>query len=266
MTLVPTVKSYPGAILVAAALSAIMPGTAHAEPNTAANDLCSKEGLMRLVPQFRSDDGTFKVPDPTTDLDAFLAAQQGLSNAIEMILTQANMAADPYRAAIDRHDPLTFGREWRAAEIGIQTDGHTIRFADPAFAAYGGQSFLEGLSPIGETQGVFYSIEIEGRHPALIYPMPTALPCVNRLILAAGNTVGSWPMPTYALGSGSGEDAFLIVNICQDLGTTAPMDTTKPATLRSNAMLIVAFQWADTEDMARFRTGQKTHRHGQHPK
>ena len=92
--------------------------------------------------------------------------------------------------------------------------------------------------------------------PALVYPMPTGLACVNRLVLAAANTVGSWPAPTYALGPAGGE-AFLIVNICQDLGHVAAGQTF----LGPNAELIVAMQWADTPDMARFRTDRSTHRH-----
>src|SRR5713101_2019968 len=45
--------------------------------------LCSPEGLMRLIPQFDVN-GQFTIPN--TDLQTFLSAQQGLSNAIDMIL------------------------------------------------------------------------------------------------------------------------------------------------------------------------------------
>jgi hypothetical protein len=232
---------------------------ASAQPASAAQDLCSKEGLMRLVPQFRNAEGAFQVPDPTQDLSAFLAAQQGLSNAIDMLLAKANVEGDPYRAATARNAPLVFGSHWRAAEVGIKTDGKSIGFVDDGFASYGGASFLEGLTPIAQSEGVFYAIASGGGYPALVYPMPTSLPCVNRLVLAADNTVGSWPPPTYALGAGSGGDAYLIVNICQDLGKPATIGST--TVLTPNAELILAFQWSDTDDMASFRTAQKAHRH-----
>ena len=53
--------------------------------------LCSPEGLMRLIPQFNVN-GQFTIPNPNTDLQTFLSAQQGLSNAIDMILTQENIS------------------------------------------------------------------------------------------------------------------------------------------------------------------------------
>jgi hypothetical protein len=56
--------------------------------------LCSPEGLMRLVPQFNVD-GQFTIPDPNTDLQKFLSAQQGLSNAIDVILAQENITQNP---------------------------------------------------------------------------------------------------------------------------------------------------------------------------
>src|SRR6516164_9936549 len=69
-------------------------------------------------------------------------------------------------------------------------------------------------------------------YPALVYPMPTSHPCVNRLFLAAGDTAGFWPTPTYALGRYQLDNnglpmrdkplmTYLIVNICLDLGKTA---------------------------------------------
>jgi hypothetical protein len=54
--------------------------------------LCSPEGLMRLIPQFKVN-GQFTIPNPNTDLQTFLSAQQGLSNAIDMILAQENIRA-----------------------------------------------------------------------------------------------------------------------------------------------------------------------------
>lgn len=257
-------KDHAGRFLAIGGFVVLLAGThfgpdASAEPPAAAQDLCSKAGLMKLVPQFKNAQGKFQVPDPSKDLAAFLAAQQGLSNAIDTILAQTNATADPYRASTDRHAPLRFGSHWRAAEVGIQTDGKSIGTVDASFASYGGASFLEGLSPIEKSQGVFYAIASDGGYPALIYPMPTALPCVNRLSLAAENTVGSWPPPTYALGSGAGKEAFLIVNICQDLGRSVKVG--EQEVLRGNAELILAFQWADTPDMAAFKSTQAAHRH-----
>ena len=49
---------------------------------------------MQLVTQFKGPDGHFAVPDPTVSLPDFLTAQQGLSNAIDMILAQQNLQGD----------------------------------------------------------------------------------------------------------------------------------------------------------------------------
>jgi hypothetical protein len=75
---------------------------------------------------------------------------------------------------------------------------------------------------------------------------------VNRLILAAGNTTGFWPTPTYALGRYQLDSnglpmrdkpliTYLIVNICLDLGTPAVIN--QQSVLRPNAMVILAFHW-----------------------
>src|SRR3979490_820238 len=53
--------------------------------------LCSPEGLMRLIPQFNVN-GQFTIPNPNSDLQTFLSAQQGLSTAINMILAQENIS------------------------------------------------------------------------------------------------------------------------------------------------------------------------------
>jgi hypothetical protein len=47
---------------------------------------------MRLIPQFNVN-GKFTIPNPNTDLQTFLSAQQGLSNAIDMILARENIRA-----------------------------------------------------------------------------------------------------------------------------------------------------------------------------
>jgi len=90
-------------------------------------------------------------------------------------------------------------------------------------------------------------------YQALVYPMPTSHPCVNRLVLAADNTAGSWPAPTYALGRYQLDSnglpmrdkpliAYLIVNICLELGKSAVVDN-QPV-LRPNAMIILALHVA----------------------
>src|SRR5215831_3976432 len=82
--------------------------------------LCSPEGLMRLIPQFNVN-GQFTIPDPNTDLPRFLSAQQGLSNAIDMILAQENLSQDPSSVGSLPSRPLIFGSRWLASEVAIET-------------------------------------------------------------------------------------------------------------------------------------------------
>jgi hypothetical protein len=216
--------------------------------------LCSPEGLMRLIPQFNVN-GQFTIPDPNTDLQTFLSAQQGLSNAIEMILTQENISQNPSNVGSLPSRPLIFASNWLSSEVGIQTDGTNLDSpeAEGKFGGYRVQSFLTGLTPVPLSQGSIYAIkQSNSTYPALVYPMPTSHPCVNRLVLAAGDTVGSWPTPTYALGRYQLDNnglpmrdrplvAYLIVNICLDLGKSAAVDG--QSVLRPNAMIILAFHW-----------------------
>ena len=216
--------------------------------------LCSPEGLMRLIPQFNVN-GQFTIPDPNTDLQTFLSAQQGLSNAIEMILAQENMSQNPSDVGSLPSRPLTFASNWLSSEVGIQTDGTNVTSPEAGgkFGGYRVQSFLTGLTPVSLSQGNIYVIKQSNpTYQALVYPMPTSHPCVNRLVLAAGNTAGSWPPPTYALGSYQLDDkglpmrdkpliAYLIVNICLDLAK--PTVINKRSVLRPNAMIILAFHW-----------------------
>src|SRR5262245_21436331 len=164
--------------------------------------LCSPEGLMRLIPQFNVN-GQFTIPDPNADLQTFLSAQQGLSNAIDMILAQENLRQDPSKVGSLPPRPLTFASNCLSSEVGLQTDGTTLSSPEPGgkFGGYRVRSFLTGLTPVPLSQGSMYVVKQSNpTYPALVYPMPTSHPCVNRLVLAAGNTVGSWPAPTYALG------------------------------------------------------------------
>lgn len=216
--------------------------------------LCSPEGLTQLIPQFKNN-GTFAIPDPQKDLDRYLAAQQGLSNIIDVILTQENMKTSPREIAKVNSKPLVFGKNWLASEIGIKTDGENIVSVDKTFAAHHVRSFLTGLEPVPISKGIFYAIhEMSGpiKYPALVYPIPTLHPCINRLVLAADDTAGMWPTPTFALGKyqldSNGNPmldkpliAYLIVNICLDLGTSSKI--AKKPVLAPLGQIVAAFHW-----------------------
>lgn len=216
--------------------------------------LCSPEGLMRLIPEFDVD-GDFTIPDPNADLQKFLSAQQGLLNAIEMILARENLSQDPSAVGSLPSRPMLFPGAWLASEVGVMTDGTSLKSpeSDGRFGGHRVRSFLTGLAPIPQSKGSIYAIAPPGgTAEALVYPMPTSHPCVNRLVLAAGNTTGFWPTPTYALGRYQRDadglplrDAplttFLIVNICLDLGKPAVADG--QTVLSPNAMIILAFHW-----------------------
>src|SRR5215469_2163350 len=216
--------------------------------------LCSPEGLMRLIPQVNVS-GQFTIPDPNTDLQTFLSAHQGLSNAIDMILARENISQNPSEVGSLPSRPLIFASSWLSSEVGIQTDGKNLNSPESGgkFGGYRVQSFLTGLTPVPLSQGSMYVIKQSNpTYQALVYPMPTSHPCVNRLVLAAGNTAGFWPPPTYALGryqlDNNGQPmrdkpliTYLIVNICLDLGKLAVVN--QESILRPNAMVILAFQW-----------------------
>jgi len=87
--------------------------------------LCSPEGLMHLIPQFNVK-GQFTIPNPNTDLQTFLSAQQGLLNAIDMILAQENISQNPSNVGSLPSRPLTFASNWLSSEVGIQTDGTVV--------------------------------------------------------------------------------------------------------------------------------------------
>jgi hypothetical protein len=216
--------------------------------------LCSPEGLTRLIPQFNAN-GQFGVPDPNADLQAFLSAHQGLSNAVDMILARENINQNPSDIGNLPSRPLIFGSNWLSSEVGIETDGTNLSSPE-AGGKFGGhrvQSFLTGLTPVPLSQGSIYVIKQSNpTYQALVYPMPTSHPCVNRLVLAAGNTTGFWPTPTYALGRYQLDNngapmrdkpliTYLIVNLCLDLGKPAVIN--QVSVLRPNALIFVAFQW-----------------------
>jgi hypothetical protein len=110
-----------GAAVLAVAVTAS--SVSRADPLSAQSELlCSPEGLMRLIPQFNVN-GQFTIPNPNTDLQTFLSAQQGLSNAVDMILVQENTRQDPSNIGRLPSRPLIFASKWLSSEVGIQTDG-----------------------------------------------------------------------------------------------------------------------------------------------
>ena len=241
------------AVVLAVAVSA-SPVSSAAALSAQSELLCSPEGLMRLIPQFNVN-GQFTIPNPNTDLPTFLSAQQGLSNAIDMILAKENIRQNPSDVGSLPSRPLIFASNWLASEVGIQTDGTNLNSPE-AGGKFGGhrvQSFLTGLTPVSLSQGNIYAIkQANPTYPALVYPMPTSHPCVNRLYLAAGNTAGFWPPPTYALGRYQLDSnglpmrdkpliTYLIVNVCLDLAKSAVVN--KRSVLRPNAMMILALHW-----------------------
>jgi hypothetical protein len=244
-----SVRTIVFAVAVSASsLSSAVPLSAQSEL------LCSPEGLMRLLPQFNVN-GKFTIPDPNADLQTFLSVQQGLSNAIDMILARENMSQNPSDVGSLPSRPLIFASNWLSSEVGIQTDGTKLKSPESTgkFGGYRVQSFLTGLTPVPLSQGSIYAIKQSNpTYPALVYPMPTSHPCVNRLFLAADDTAGFWPTPTYALGRYQLDsnglamrdkplNAYLIVNICLDLGKSAAMN--RQSVLRPNAMIILALHW-----------------------
>jgi hypothetical protein len=98
------------AVVLAGALSASsLSGAATLSPQSEL--LCSREGLMRLIPQFDAN-GTFTIPDPNADLQKYLSAHQGLSHAIDMIVAQENISQNPAEVGRLPSRPLIFASNW----------------------------------------------------------------------------------------------------------------------------------------------------------
>jgi len=138
-----SVRTIVFAVAVSASsLSSAVPLSAQSEL------LCSPEGLMRLLPQFNVN-GKFTIPDPNADLQTFLSVQQGLSNAIDMILARENMSQNPSDVGSLPSRPLIFASNWLSSEVGIQTDGTKLKSPESTgkFGGYRVQSFLTGLTP-----------------------------------------------------------------------------------------------------------------------
>ena len=172
-----------GLLLSVSEITASAQNTSAATLSVQSELLCSPEGLMRLIPQFNVN-GQFTIPNPNTDLQTFLSAQQGLSNAIDMILAQENISQNPSNVGSLPSRPLMFSSNWLSSEVGIQTDGTNLNSPESGgkFGGYRVQSFLTGLTPVPLSQGSIYVIKQSNpTYQALVYPMPTSHPCVNRL-------------------------------------------------------------------------------------
>lgn len=225
-----------------------------------AKDLCSLDGLTKLIPDLKNSQGKFEIPNPKKNLDKFITVHQTLTNIIEMALTQANVKGNPYTLSEHPQATLRFPAHWRSAEIGLMTNGNTVGFPDNnQLASYGGISFLDGLTSQDKTNPVFYEIrKKDGSIPALITAQPTVLACVNRIVLAGANTAGTWIPPSYALGTTDGK-AYLVVDQCIDLGLAVKENGANR--LVPNAELFKAIHWVDTIELAHMRTKDKAHRH-----
>lgn len=224
---------------------------------------CSPEALMDLIPTLRDADGRFELPDPRTELQGFYDAHQAITRAIDVALVQSQMDTTPSEAATNLHRTMTFGKEWRSAEVGVSTDGSTITLPEAGgrFAAFGGASFLSGITPIAATGGSVYEVvQPDGSVSALVAAQPTNLPCVNRIILAEESSGGTWMPPSYALGP-EGGPAFLIVDLCVDLANPTTFESQQ--LLAPGASIFIAMQWADIPAFAHMRTDDRSIMHTQ---
>lgn len=211
-------------------------------PQDLERQLGSKEGIARLMPSFRDTKGHFNVPDPTSDPQAFLTAQQTLTILIDQAESRAlnRLSPDQLQRRLSGK-PTRLPEQWKRSEIAVRTDGRTQSCADEGVdcSAYGSASFLNNLEPVEGLERTFYrSVNAQGDAQALVYLQPTAVPSVSRILLAAANSAGVWIPAAYALGP-EGGDAFLIVNNCLDLAE-AENGILKPA-----AMLVAALQWVN---------------------
>jgi hypothetical protein len=250
--------------MITSALVAAGCSSSNTTKSSAVNDLCSTDGIAKLVPQLRDANGKFTIPNPNSDLASFVAAQRALSNVISVALTQAESKVDIESVANSIKDPVTFPQAWRSAEVGVGTDGNKIVYPeatnnDNAFTSFGGKSFINGITAVAGSKGNFFQVNRgDGTIPALVSPVPTLLPCVNRLILAQDSSAGTWMPPSYVLANSNGE-AFLIVDLCVDLAQPKSLSGTE--VLTPSAEIFIAMQWADTEELAQFRTDDVAHNH-----
>jgi len=124
--------------------------------------LCSPQGIANLIPAFRGKDGKFEVPSSETDLPRFLQAYDSLRNVIAVMLTQAEMKANPTQVGKQKFTRFTLGKDWIASEVGFEAKGNvTPDYSKGGFGYYAGPSFLQNIQPVNGTSGTFYTIPIK---------------------------------------------------------------------------------------------------------
>ncbi len=204
------------------------------------DDLSSKEGLMRLIPQLKNKNGQFQIPNPTEELEKFLTVRQALINIIESSLAKANAAADPYTFSAVSYSPLKLPSTWLAAEVGFVTDAQTIPdFSKGGFGYYAGESFLNGVTPILGTNDSFYTVP-----GSVVYMnlMPTSFKCINRIMETSGLNGGTMLATSYVIGTKDGT-AYLIVNGCQNTARTVTVGNQQ--LLAPGASSFLGMQWVE---------------------
>lgn len=207
---------------------------------TLEEDLSSPEGLMRLIPQLKNQNGQFQIPNPNEDLEKFLTVRQSLINIIESTLAKANILVDPYTFANTPYSPLKLSTNWKAAEVGFMTDAQTIPdFSKGGFGYYAGKSFLNGVIPVKGTNDSFYTVP-----GSVVYMnlMPTSIKCINRIMETSGLNGGTMITTSYVLGTKNGQ-AYLIVNGCQNTAKTISIGSQQ--VLAPGASSFLGMQWAE---------------------
>ena len=196
--------------------------------------LCSPQGIANLIPAFRGKDGKFEVPSSETDLPRFLQAYDSLRNVISVMLTQAEIKANPALVGKQKFTRFTFDKDWVASEVGFEAKGDAIPdYSKGGFGYYAGASFLENIQAVNGTSGTFYTIPNKGVY---ISPMPTILRCVNVLMETSSHDSGTFISPSYALGTKDGK-AFMLVNGCQNTTTMATINGQKVMTPGASSYL-----------------------------
>lgn len=197
-------------------------------------NLCSPEGVAKLVPAFRGKDGKFEAPNPLTDMPRFLQAYDGLRNVIAVALTQAQLSASLEKVGSEQYKRFTFSKDWVAAEVGYEAANDKIPdFTKNPYGDYGRSSFLENIVPVAGTNGTLYAIPHSG---VFIAPMPTVLKCVNLLMETSSHDSGTFVSPSYALGTKDGK-AFMTVNGCQNTSKTIVVNGKKLLTPQASGYL-----------------------------
>ena len=203
--------------------------------SSVADDLCSPQGVAKLVPAFRGQNGQFEVPSPLTDLPRFFQAYDGLHNVIQVALIQSQLNADPYAVGNQHYVSLKFCKDWMDSEVGFsEGENEAIPdFSKGGFGDYGDASFMQGIVPVAGTSDAVYVVPGKGVY---ISPMPTVLKCVNVLMETSSHDSGTFISPSYALGTKDGQ-AFLVVNGCQNTSTTLTVNGKTVLTPRSSSYL-----------------------------